>query len=133
MILASIGIASADEPQLPVMKDGLWQAHTQQVIQNKKIETVMKHCRSNELDKSMKSTSESIRKQNKCKEVVTQQSPGNCTSEMHCNAGSLAGSVTKTTMIFKGDTSYHMEQRMTGKSQSVTIIDESYWVTAQLT
>ena|SRR5450631_1583870 len=124
--LASIGIASADELQLPVMKDGLWKSHTQQIIQNKKFDTAMKRCRSNELDKSMKSAGESIRKRNKCKEVVTQQSPGNYSSEMNCDTGSLGGSVTKTTMTYKGDTSYHMEQHMTGTSQSVTIIDESY-------
>src|SRR5450759_2342930 len=123
---ASFGIASADELQLPIMKDGLWQSHTQQIIQNKKFDTAMKHCRSNELDKSMKSDGEAIRKLNKCKEVVTQQSPGNYLSEMHCDKGSLAGSVTKTTIIYKGDSSYHMEQHMTGTSESLTIIDESY-------
>ena len=124
--LASIGMASADELQLPVMKDGLWQSHTQMVIKNKKFDSAMKHCRSNELDKSMKAGGESIRKRNKCKDIVTQQSPGNYSWEGRCEAGSLAGSVTKTTMIYKGDTSYHMEQHMTGTSESVTIIDESY-------
>ena len=34
--------------------------------------------------------------------------------------------VQKPTMIYKGDSSYHMEQHMTGTSESVTIIDESY-------
>jgi hypothetical protein len=45
---------------------------------------------------------------------------------MRCDAGPLAGSISKTTMTYKGDTSYHIEQHMTGKSESVTIIDESY-------
>ena len=126
LILASIEIASADEPQLPVMKDGLWQSHTQMVLQGKKYDTTMKRCRSNELDKSMKSSAETLRKRDKCNEVVAQKSPGSFSSEMHCDAGSMAGSVTKTTMIYKGDTSYHMEQHTTGKSETVTIVDENY-------
>jgi len=52
-MIVSIEIASADEIQLPPLKEGLWESHTQQTIQQKKIETMMKLCRTNALDKSI--------------------------------------------------------------------------------
>jgi hypothetical protein len=121
------GIASADELQLPPMKEGLWESHTQQVIEQKKYETAMKICQTHELEKSMKSAGESLRKQNQCTEVVTRQSANSYSSESHCDKGPLTGSVTKTTITYQGDTSSHMELRMkNGPSETVTIIDSRY-------
>jgi hypothetical protein len=124
---ALIGMASADELQLPPTKEGLWESHTQQLIQNKKYETVMKICQSHEVEKSMKSVGESLRKQNQCSEVVTRQSANSYTSESHCDKGPLTGSVTKTTITYQGDTATHMELHMTnGASETVTIVDSRY-------
>jgi hypothetical protein len=126
-LYASIGIASADELQLPPTKEGLWESHTQQLIQNKKYETVIKICQSHELEKSMKSAGESLRKQNQCSELVTRQSANSYTSESHCDKGPLTGSVTKTTITYQGDTASHMEMHMTnGPSDTVTIVDSRY-------
>jgi len=127
VMFALIGFARADELQLPPAKDGLWQTHTQQVIQNKKIETSMKMCKSQELDKSMKSAGENIRKLNHCTDVVTRQSANSFLSESHCDKGPLSGAVTKTSMTYQADTSYHMEMHMKdAQSESVTIIDARY-------
>jgi len=127
MIFASIWIASADELQLPPMKEGLWESHTQQVIQKNKFETVMKICQSHEFEKSMKASSEGLRKSNQCSDVVTRLSPNSYSTESHCDKGPLSGSVSKATVSFQGDTSMHMEMHMkTGDSESVTIIDSHY-------
>lgn len=128
MVLVSAGIASADEPQLPPLKEGLWEAHTQQTIQKNKFETVVKLCRTREFDKSlkesMKSVGENIRKANRCTESHTQLSANSYTAETHCEKD---GAVTKTMVSYQGDTSYHMEMhRTSGQSESVTIIDDRY-------
>jgi hypothetical protein len=128
MMFVSIGIACADELQLPPMKEGLWESHTQQVIQGKKYDISMKMCKSHEFDKSMqasmKTAGENMRKLNHCTDSVTRLSGNSYSSEMHCEKD---GSVTKTTMSYQGDTSYHMEMHMTdSKSETVMIIDDKY-------
>jgi hypothetical protein len=126
-MIVSIENASADQIQLPPLKEGLWESHTHQVIQKRKVETVMKLCRTNALDKSMKSAGEEMRKSYHCVVVLTRQSANSFFSEMHCDKGPLSGSVNKTTMTYQSDTSYRVEQRMTmGQSETVTIIDERY-------
>ncbi len=128
LALVSAGIASADEPQLPPLKEGLWEAHTQQTIQKNKFETVVKLCRTREFDKSlkasMKSVGENLRKTNRCTENVNQLSASSYSTEMHCEKD---GTVTKTVVSFQGDASYHMEMhRISGQSESITIIDDRY-------
>ena len=128
MALVSAGIAVAGEPELPPLKEGLWESHTTMVIQNTKHETVLKLCRSHDFDKSMKdqskTTGENLRKTRQCTDQVTQQSAGSYSSESHC---AKDGSVTKTTVTFQGDTSYHMEMHRTAnQSESVTTIDDKY-------
>jgi hypothetical protein len=44
-LVVLVGIARADEPQLPALKEGLWESDTQQVIQKNKFESVLKLCR----------------------------------------------------------------------------------------
>jgi hypothetical protein len=124
----AIGIVSAAEPQLPPLKEGLWESHTQQVIQKSKTEMVIKLCRTHEFDKvrkaSANSAGETLRKLNGCTDVVTRQSAGSYSSEMHCDKD---GTLTKMTMTYQGDTSYHMEMRArVGQSESVTVIDDRY-------
>jgi Protein of unknown function (DUF3617) len=128
MALVAAGIASADEPQLPPLKEGLWESHTQQTIQKSKFETVVKLCRTREFDKSlkasMKSTGENLRKANHCTENATQLSANSYSAEMHCEKD---GTVTKTLVSYQGDTSYHMEMhRTSNQSESLTIIDDRY-------
>jgi hypothetical protein len=128
LMLVTAAIAYADEPQLPPLKEGLWESHTQQVMQSNKFQTVMKLCRSHAFDKSMKasakSTGESLRKMNQCTDVTSQISPNSFLSELNC---AKDGSVTKTTVTYQGDSSYHMEMhRKDSKSESVTTIDDRY-------
>jgi hypothetical protein len=126
MLWITIAVLGADEPQLPVMKDGLWETHSQQIIQGKKFETTIKMCKSHEMDKSMKAASENMRKTNQCTEAVTQLSASSWSSESHCESGPLKGTVSKSTVSYQGDTATHMEMHMTGSSENVTIMDSHY-------
>jgi hypothetical protein len=126
MAFLSIGIATAAEPQLPPLKEGLWESHTRQA--DSKTDMVIKLCRTHAFDDarkaSTKSAGEALRKLNRCTDVVTQKSASSYSSEMHCEKD---GTVTKMTMTYQGDTSYHMEMRTKfGKSETVTIIDDRY-------
>jgi hypothetical protein len=128
MVFVSAGTAGADEPQLPQLKEGLWESHTQMTIQNTKHESVLKLCRTHQFDKSLKdqtkATGENLRKARQCTDIVTQQSANSYSSESHC---AKDGSVTKTTVTYQGDTSYHMEMhRKDNQSESVTTIDDKY-------
>ncbi len=124
VILASVGTARADEIQLPLLKEGLVESHTQMIFAKNKIDSVMKLCFTHDLGKSMKSVGEGVRKRNRCTEVTTRVSANSFSSEMHCDKDN---SVTKTTITYQGDTSSHVEQHTrTGQSESVTIIDQRY-------
>jgi hypothetical protein len=128
LVFVSAGIAVADEPQLPPLKEGLWESHTQMIIQNTKHDSVLKLCRTHQIDKSVKEQSkaigENLRKSRQCTDVITRQSAGSYSSESHCVKD---GSATKTTVTYQGDTSYHMEMhRKDNQSESVTTIDDKY-------
>ena len=128
MVFASAGIAAAAEPELPPLKEGLWESHTQMIIQNAKHDSVLKVCRNHPFDKFLKdqskATRESLRQARQCTDAITQQSPGSYSAESHC---AKDGSVTKTTATFQGDTSYHIEMhRKDNQSESVTTIDDKY-------
>jgi len=128
MVLVSVGIAVAAEPELPPLKEGLWESHTTMVIQNTKHDSVLKLCRNHQFDKFMKdqtkSTGENLRKARQCTDTTTQLAAGSYSSESHC---AKDGSVTKTTATFQGGTSYHMEMhRKDNQSETVTTIDDKY-------
>jgi len=128
MVFASAGIAAAAEPELPPLKEGLWESHTQMIIQNAKHDSVLKVCRNHQFDKFMKdqskSTGQDMRKARQCTDVTTKQSANSYLSESHCLKD---GSVTKTMATFQGDTSYHLEMhRKDNQSESVTTIDDKY-------
>ena len=128
MVFVSAGIAIADEPQLPALKEGLWESHTQMIIQNTKHDSVLKVCRNHQFDQAMKDqskvTGENLRKATQCTDVTTKQSANSYLSESHCLKD---GSVTKTTATYQGDTSYHLEMhRKDNQSESVTTIDDKY-------
>jgi hypothetical protein len=127
LLLAS-AIAHADELQLPPLREGLWESHTQQINKANKTDSVLKLCRTHEYDQTVKSSmklaGENTRKLNQCTEKVKRKSANSYSSEMHC---AKDGSVTKVTMTFQGDTSYHMDMHLkSGKSDTVMIIDDRY-------
>jgi hypothetical protein len=127
IVLASIGLATADEPQLPLMKEGLWQAHTSMTLRGKTTEVNSKMCQTHETQKKERDFSSDLRKKNQCADSITQTSPSSWVSENKCQSGPLAGTVSKSTMTFQGDTAYHSEvhiQRNGG--EDVTVIDSKY-------
>ena len=128
IVLASAAAAVADQPQLPPLKEGLWESHTTMVMQNTKHESVLKVCRTHKTDKAVtdqsKATGENLRKLRQCTDTITHQSAGSYSSESHC---AKDGSVTKTTVTIQGDTSYHLEMhRKDSQSESATTIDDKY-------
>ena len=128
VLSALCGIASADEFKPPPMKDGLWETHSTQVQQGKTaFDTSVKMCQSKELTKSMQSSGEELRKKNACTSAVTQPSPNTYVEESRCAKGPNAGSVTKITYTYQGDTASHTEMHINdGKSETVMIIDAKY-------
>ena len=122
------GIAGADEFKPPPMKDGLWETHSTQTQQGKTVfDTSVKMCRSKELTKSMQSSGEEFRKKNACTSAVTQPSPNTYVEESRCAKGPNAGSVTKVTYTYQGDTASHTEMHMNdGKTATVMVIDAKY-------
>ena len=124
MMFVSIGISRANDPQLPLLKEGLLESHTQMVLNKQTTDSVMKFCSTHAIDKSMKSVGERLKKQNHCMEVTTRLSANSYSSEMHCDKD---GSVTKMTITFQGDTSFHMEQHTTAPQvESVMIMEQRY-------
>jgi hypothetical protein len=128
ILLVSAGIARADAPTLPPLKEGLWESHTQQVVKKNKTQTVLDLCRTHEYDESIKASmklaGENLRILKQCTETVTRRSANSYSSEMHCVKD---GSVTKVTMTFQGDTSYRMEMHVKeGKSETETTVDDHY-------
>jgi hypothetical protein len=128
VLSALAGIAGADEFKPPPMKDGLWETHSTQVQQGKTVfDTSAKMCQSKELTKSMQSSGEELRKRNACTSTVTQPSPNTYVEESRCAKGPNAGSVTKITYTYQGDTASHTEMHTNnGKSETVMIIDAKY-------
>ena len=128
VLSALTGIAGADEFKPPPMKDGLWDTHSTQIQQGKTVfDTSAKMCQSKELTKSMRSSGEELRKKNACTSAVTQPSPNTYVEESRCAKGPNAGSVTKITYTYQGDTASHTEMHINdGKSETVMIIDAKY-------
>ncbi len=110
------------------MKDGLWETHSTQTQQGKTVfDTSVKMCRSKELTNSMQSSGEELRKKNACTSAVTQPSPNTYAEESRCAKGPNAGSVTKITYTYQGDTASHTEMHMNdGKTETVMVIDAKY-------
>ena len=128
VLSALIGIAAADEFKPPPMKDGLWETHSTQIQQGKTVfDTSVKMCQSKELTKSLHSNGEELRKKNECTSSVTQPSPSTYVEESRCSKGPNAGSVTKITYTYQGDTASHTEMHMNaGKSETVMTMDAKY-------
>jgi hypothetical protein len=125
---ALIGVASADEFKPPPMKDGLWETHSRQAQQGKTVfDTSIKMCQSKELTKSMLATGDELRKRNECTSTVTRASPNTYIEESRCAKGPNAGSVTRVTYTYQGDTASHTEMHTNdGKSETVTTMDAKY-------
>ena len=128
---AYIGISWADGFKPPPMKDGLWETHSTQIQQGKRVfDTSMKMCQAKAVTKSMQSSGEEIRKQNRCTSTVTQPSPNTYVEESHCAEGPNAGTVTKVIYTFQGDTASHVEMHMNVDKVETTMITDSKYLGA---
>jgi hypothetical protein len=129
ILLVWAAIARADEPQLPPLREGLWESHTLQKSKTNKTESVLKLCRTHEYDQTVRSSinlaGENTRKLNQCTEKVKRKSANSYSSEMHC---ARDGSVTKVAMTFQGDTSYHMDMHLKSGNGAETemTVDDRY-------
>lgn len=127
-VLASFGIAGADEFKPPPMKDGFWETHSTESKQGKTLfETTVKMCQTKELTKSMQADGDELRKKNDCKSTVSQPSANTYVEESRCAKGPNAGSVTKVIYSFQADVSSHTEMHMSsGADETVMVMDTKF-------
>lgn len=119
-----IGIARADEIQPPFTKDGLWEATTSHLMAGKTNQMTMKICQDHSTQQKDRELSAQLRAKDQCVHSTTQPAPGVYVVEKKCTTGPSAGTSSKGTMTFRGDSAYRMEMRMTngaGAESSMTI------------
>jgi hypothetical protein len=84
-------------------------------------------CRSGDLTKSKQSSGDELRKKDGCTSTVAHPSPDTYLEESRCTRGLNAGSLTKVTYVYQGDTASHTEMQMNvGKSETMMITDAKY-------
>ena len=127
-VMASIGIAGAQDFTPPPMKDGLWETHSIESKQGKTLfETTVKMCQTQDLTKSMQANGEELRKKNECKSTVSHPSANSYVEESRCAKGPNAGSATKVLYSYQADVSSHTEMRMNvGADETVMVMDTKY-------
>lgn len=129
-VVASIGMAGADEFKAPPMKDGLWETHSLRTHEGKTVtDSSVKVCQSQELTKSTQSMGDEVRKRDQCASTVSQPSANTYVEESRCAKGANAGSVTKVIYTFQGDTNSRMEMHIhehNDKSETVMVMDMKY-------
>jgi hypothetical protein len=125
---AVIGSVRADEIQPPFMKDGLWEATTSHAVAGKTTQMTMKMCQSHDTQQKDRELSAQLRQKDQCAHTTTQTGPGVYVSEKKCSTGPNAGSTSKSTMTFQGDTAYRMDLHMTSGAgaESAMVIDAKY-------
>lgn len=123
-----VGMAWADEIKPPPTREGLWETHSTQTEQGKKVlDRSVKMCQSKALTDSMQANAEQLKKKNECTSRVTRPSANTYVEENRCAKGPNAGSVTKVVYTHHGDTASHTEMHMNvGKSETVMIMDAKY-------
>lgn len=128
VLLPLSGTVGADEFKPPPMKDGLWETHSRQTQQGKTVfDSSVRMCQTQQLTRLTQSSGEELRKKNACTSTVTQLSANTYVEESRCAKGPNAGSVTKATYTYQGDTASHMEMHMNvGKTETVMIMDSKY-------
>jgi hypothetical protein len=127
-VLASIGIAGAQEFKPPPMKDGFWETHSIESKQGKTLfETTVKMCQSKDIANSMQANADELRKKNGCTSTVSQPSANTYVEESRCSKGPNAGSVTKVIYTYQADVSSHTEMHVNaGADETVMIMDTKY-------
>jgi hypothetical protein len=125
---AVIGSVHADELQPPFTKDGLWQATTSHTMLGKTTQIVVKVCQNRETQQKERDSAAQLRQKDQCQHTITQPAPGTYVTESKCTTGPRAGSSSKITITFQGDSAYHMDMHATSGSgtESSMVIDSKY-------
>jgi hypothetical protein len=113
----------ADEIQPPFTKDGLWEATTSHTMAGKTTQTTLKMCQSRDTQQKERELSAQLRQKDQCTHTTTQPGPGTYVTEKKCTTGPNAGSTSKSTMTFQGDTAYRLDMHMNraGTESAMTI------------
>jgi isoleucyl-tRNA synthetase len=123
-------IARADEPPLPFLKDGLWESHIHQTVNGQQTEHTVRMCQTADTQRQERAFSASLRQRNQCTYSVKRQSANVYVSENRCQSGALAGTLSKGTMTFQGDTAYHDEVHVLQSGNVKTTITDAKYVGA---
>jgi Protein of unknown function (DUF3617) len=127
---AAVGVAGADEPQLPFLKDGFWESHIHQTVNDQQTEHTVRMCQTADTQRQERAFSASLRQKNQCSYSVKRQSANVYVSENRCQAGALAGTLSQGTMTFRGDTAYHNEVHLLQNGNVKTTITDAKYVGA---
>jgi uncharacterized protein DUF3617 len=130
MIAAAVGVACADELQLPFLKEGLWESHIHQTVNDQQTEHSVRMCQTTETQKQERAFSASLRQKNQCSYSIKRKSANVYVSENRCQAGPLAGTLSQGTMIFQGDTAYRSEVHLLQNGNDGTTVTEAKFVGA---
>jgi isoleucyl-tRNA synthetase len=125
-ILATL--ARADEPQLPFLKEGLWESHIRQTGKDQKAEHTVKMCQTIDTQRQERSFSADLRQKNQCTYTLKHPSAAVYVSENRCQAGALAGTLSKSTLTYRGDTSYHNEMHLLQDGNDRTTVTDANYV-----
>jgi hypothetical protein len=128
--IANVGVARADEPQLPFLKDGLWESHIHQTINDQQTEHTVRMCQTADTQRQERAFSASLRQKNQCTYSLKRQSGSVYVSENRCQAGALAGTLSKGTMTFQGDTAYRDEVDILQNGNVKTTVTDAKYVGA---
>ena len=125
---ALIGNVRAADIEPPFAKDGLWEATTSHTMMGKTTQATVKLCQNRESQQKEREFSAQMRQKDQCSRTTTQTAPGTFVIESKCTSGPRAGSSSKTTMTFQGDSAYHMDMHMTTSSgvENTMVIDGKY-------
>jgi hypothetical protein len=125
---AVIGSVRADEIQPPFTKEGLWEATTSHTMAGKTTQMTMKICQNHATQQKDRDLSAQLRQKDQCVHTTTQSVPGIYLSDKKCTTGPNAGSASKSTLTFQGDTAYRLDMHVTSNSgaESAMNIDAKY-------
>ena len=123
-----IGSVRADEIQPPFTKDGLWEAATSHTMPGKTSQMTMKICQSHATQQKDRDLSLQLRQKDQCAHTTTLAGPGVYVLEKKCATGPNAGSSSKGTMTFQGDSAYRLDMHVTSSAgaESAMTIDAKY-------
>jgi len=121
------GACAIADTELPLQKAGLWETRSQQAMMGQAQDVVAKTCLSDDVQRRMKAIADGVNKQNRCAATTTRPAVNTYVTESRCTGGFLAGSATKTTIVYESDNLIHQEIRTRqGSTDSVAKQDSRF-------